>query len=316
MALDTETHTHTHTHAGMWTDIERQTERERGRCTHTHTHAGMWTDIEKQTETRTRTRTQIHVEAYAHRDAVADAHRATCIGRATNTNGGFPSVYMEIRVQGPLTHSLTHSLTYSLTHSLAHSLTHSLSLSLDTALRKCRPTILWRALFGTSTRFFSLSNIRHVTHTTPSSSAVRACLSVCLCVCVCMGACVWAYICVCPCLHSFILSLPRRNGTCTPAEPATTRTLPADYVERVRAVHTAGGHGSLGYRSEWKLEEAQKNILRTHTTAVSARMLYRLAQEVRPRRPHTGTQAQAHTDTGTGTGTHTHRLTHCVRVYI
>lgn len=30
-------------------------------------------------------------------------------------------------------------------------------------------------------------------------------------------------------------------------------------------------------RYDWKLEEAQKNLLRTHTTAVSARMLYRLA---------------------------------------
>lgn len=35
------------------------------------------------------------------------------------------------------------------------------------------------------------------------------------------------------------------------------------------------------YRMDWKREEAQKNILRTHTTAVSARMLYKLAQQVR-----------------------------------
>ena len=34
------------------------------------------------------------------------------------------------------------------------------------------------------------------------------------------------------------------------------------------------------YKYEWKLEEAKKNILRTHTTAVSARMLYKLAQQV------------------------------------
>lgn len=33
------------------------------------------------------------------------------------------------------------------------------------------------------------------------------------------------------------------------------------------------------YGYDWKLEEAQKNLLRTHTTAVSARMLYKLAQE-------------------------------------
>ena len=34
------------------------------------------------------------------------------------------------------------------------------------------------------------------------------------------------------------------------------------------------------YNYDWKMEEAEKNILRTHTTAVSARMLYKLAQEV------------------------------------
>ncbi|KAJ6657656.1 hypothetical protein lerEdw1_002157 [Lerista edwardsae] len=35
----------------------------------------------------------------------------------------------------------------------------------------------------------------------------------------------------------------------------------------------------MGYRYDWKLEEARKNLLRTHTTAVSARMLYKLAQQ-------------------------------------
>ena len=34
------------------------------------------------------------------------------------------------------------------------------------------------------------------------------------------------------------------------------------------------------YQYEWKLEEAKKNILRTHTTAVSSRMLYTLAKTV------------------------------------
>jgi phenylalanyl-tRNA synthetase alpha chain len=38
------------------------------------------------------------------------------------------------------------------------------------------------------------------------------------------------------------------------------------------------GFGSFSYRYNWKLEEAKKNILRTHTTAVSSRMLYALAQ--------------------------------------
>lgn len=47
----------------------------------------------------------------------------------------------------------------------------------------------------------------------------------------------------------------------------------------MKDVHENGGHGSVGYRYDWKETEAQKNILRTHTTAVSARMLYKLAQE-------------------------------------
>lgn len=53
-----------------------------------------------------------------------------------------------------------------------------------------------------------------------------------------------------------------------------------DYLEKVKKVHSEGGHGSLGYRYDWKIEEAQKNVLRTHTTAVSARMLFKLMQEV------------------------------------
>jgi len=34
------------------------------------------------------------------------------------------------------------------------------------------------------------------------------------------------------------------------------------------------------YKYDWKLKEAAKNIMRTHTTGVSARMLYHLAQQV------------------------------------
>ncbi|XP_028068871.1 phenylalanine--tRNA ligase alpha subunit, cytoplasmic-like [Camellia sinensis] len=61
--------------------------------------------------------------------------------------------------------------------------------------------------------------------------------------------------------------------------PPTTKFLPEDYVERVKRVHEFGGYGSRGYEYDWKREEANKNLLRTHTTAVSSRMLYRLAQE-------------------------------------
>lgn len=60
-------------------------------------------------------------------------------------------------------------------------------------------------------------------------------------------------------------------------DPEKSTEFPQDYLERVKTMHEVGGHGSVGYRYNWKLEEAQKNILRTHTTAVSARMLYELA---------------------------------------
>ncbi|KAJ6839596.1 phenylalanine--tRNA ligase alpha subunit, cytoplasmic-like isoform X2 [Iris pallida] len=61
--------------------------------------------------------------------------------------------------------------------------------------------------------------------------------------------------------------------------PSTTRRLPEDYVEKVKQVHESGGYGSKGYRYNWKRGEADKNLLRTHTTAVSTRMLYLLARK-------------------------------------
>ncbi|TRY75361.1 hypothetical protein TCAL_00765 [Tigriopus californicus] len=62
------------------------------------------------------------------------------------------------------------------------------------------------------------------------------------------------------------------------SDPATSEEFPPEYLERVRQVHSTGGYGSQGYRMDWKLDDARKNVLRTHTTAVSARMLYQLAQ--------------------------------------
>ncbi|KAF3425631.1 hypothetical protein E2986_09989 [Frieseomelitta varia] len=63
------------------------------------------------------------------------------------------------------------------------------------------------------------------------------------------------------------------------AEPSRSTNFPMEYMEKVKKVHSEGGYGSLGYRYDWKIEEAQKNVLRTHTTAVSARMLYNLMQQ-------------------------------------
>ncbi|KAH8035109.1 hypothetical protein HPB51_004350 [Rhipicephalus microplus] len=62
-------------------------------------------------------------------------------------------------------------------------------------------------------------------------------------------------------------------------KPRECQRLPqSSYVEAVKLVHSVGGHGSQGYQSPWLESEARKNLLRTHTTAVSARMLYALAQ--------------------------------------
>uniref|UniRef100_A0A1L8DI45 phenylalanine--tRNA ligase n=1 Tax=Nyssomyia neivai TaxID=330878 RepID=A0A1L8DI45_9DIPT len=61
--------------------------------------------------------------------------------------------------------------------------------------------------------------------------------------------------------------------------PAKSTKFPMEYLERVKKVHSVGEYGSQGYGYDWKLDEAQKNILRTHTTAVSARMLYKLANQ-------------------------------------
>lgn len=44
--------------------------------------------------------------------------------------------------------------------------------------------------------------------------------------------------------------------------------MPSDYYERVKQQHQTGGHGSIGYRTVFKKEEAYKNLLRTHTTGI------------------------------------------------
>lgn len=46
-------------------------------------------------------------------------------------------------------------------------------------------------------------------------------------------------------------------------------------------VHEHGGYGSLGYRAPWSDDESRKLLLRTHTTASSASMLWKLAAKCR-----------------------------------
>ena len=69
-------------------------------------------------------------------------------------------------------------------------------------------------------------------------------------------------------------------------EPAATLTIPQEYLERVKATHENGGEGldaeyasnSTGWGYDWSEEVTRTQLLRTHTTAVSSRTLYNLAQ--------------------------------------
>jgi phenylalanyl-tRNA synthetase alpha chain len=62
-------------------------------------------------------------------------------------------------------------------------------------------------------------------------------------------------------------------------EPAMAQDIPRDYLEAVKEMHENGGMGSCGWRYDWSEEESRKNILRTHTTAVSSRTLWKMGQE-------------------------------------
>lgn len=67
------------------------------------------------------------------------------------------------------------------------------------------------------------------------------------------------------------------------SNPELSTQFPEKYLKEVCETHCGGRHGSVGYLNEWDVGEARKNILRTHTTAVSARCLYSAAQgEFRP----------------------------------
>lgn len=62
-------------------------------------------------------------------------------------------------------------------------------------------------------------------------------------------------------------------------EPGTTHSVPPEYYGRVKDMHEKGGAGSIGYRYVFKEGDATKNLLRTHTTAISSQMLYELAKQ-------------------------------------
>ncbi|KAF8165216.1 phenylalanine-tRNA ligase [Crassisporium funariophilum] len=65
------------------------------------------------------------------------------------------------------------------------------------------------------------------------------------------------------------------------SDPKESLPPDADYYKRVSTIHEHGGYGSAGYRAPWSHEESRKLLLRTHTTASSAHMLYKLAAKCR-----------------------------------
>ncbi|TFY65637.1 hypothetical protein EVG20_g5444 [Dentipellis fragilis] len=72
------------------------------------------------------------------------------------------------------------------------------------------------------------------------------------------------------------------------SDPIKSLPPPRDYYERVSKVHEHGGYGSTGYRAPWSDAESYKLLLRTHTTASSAHMLYKLAAVCRGEKPKEG----------------------------
>ncbi|ELU45732.1 phenylalanine-tRNA ligase [Rhizoctonia solani AG-1 IA] len=61
------------------------------------------------------------------------------------------------------------------------------------------------------------------------------------------------------------------------SDPAESHPPPKDYYETVARTHEHGGFGSIGYRAPWREADSRRLLLRTHTTATSARMLKAVA---------------------------------------
>ncbi|GAO17719.1 hypothetical protein UVI_02033210 [Ustilaginoidea virens] len=66
------------------------------------------------------------------------------------------------------------------------------------------------------------------------------------------------------------------------AEDPSDKSDYETYWNNVKDVHQQGKYGSIGYRYPWSGEESRKLVLRTHTTAISANMLHKLAQQKGP----------------------------------
>ncbi|TFK29372.1 phenylalanine-tRNA ligase [Coprinopsis marcescibilis] len=78
------------------------------------------------------------------------------------------------------------------------------------------------------------------------------------------------------------------------SDPSHSLAPEPSYYKRVSTVHEHGGFGSAGYRAPWQPEESSKLLLRTHTTASSAQMLYRLAAKCRGESVEDGAEDYVH----------------------
>ncbi|KAL0949400.1 hypothetical protein HGRIS_009463 [Hohenbuehelia grisea] len=65
------------------------------------------------------------------------------------------------------------------------------------------------------------------------------------------------------------------------SDPVKSLPPKKEYYDIVSQVHEHGGFGSMGYRAPWVDDESRRLLLRTHTTASSAQMLYKLAARCR-----------------------------------
>lgn len=78
-----------------------------------------------------------------------------------------------------------------------------------------------------------------------------------------------------------IARLVKEDSHLSLSDPKQSLPPNPEYYKRVSTIHEHGGYGSAGYRAPWSHEESSKLLLRTHTTASSAHMLYKLAAKCR-----------------------------------
>eukprot|EP01056_Protomagalhaensia_sp_Gyna25_P004475 Protomagalhaensia_sp_Gyna_25__4474@NODE_40_length_6583_cov_138_691015_g29_i0_p2_GENE_NODE_40_length_6583_cov_138_691015_g29_i0NODE_40_length_6583_cov_138_691015_g29_i0_p2_ORF_typecomplete_len499_score77_39tRNAsynt_2d/PF01409_20/4_9e75PheRS_DBD1/PF18552_1/6_1e10tRNA_synthFbeta/PF17759_1/8_5e02tRNA_synthFbeta/PF17759_1/0_0001MarR/PF01047_22/0_011MarR/PF01047_22/54MarR/PF01047_22/2_7e03tRNAsynt_2/PF00152_20/0_0039tRNAsynt_2/PF00152_20/44PheRS_DBD3/PF18553_1/0_082PheRS_DBD3/PF18553_1/60HTH_45/PF1494 len=75
---------------------------------------------------------------------------------------------------------------------------------------------------------------------------------------------------------TFFMKSPAMAATST-GQPGERPSL--EYFNKVKSMHESGDNESLGWQCSWSPSEANKLLLRTHTTAISSQMLYALGED-------------------------------------